>query len=52
VPLGAARVGPRDAAVLYSVSGMWTSAHARGPASVTATLTLGDGARLANTLSW
>lgn len=52
VPLDVARVAPRAATLLYVVSGQWTSAHARGPASVTATLTLEDGARLENTLRW
>jgi hypothetical protein len=52
VTLQSARVEPRGAGVLYEVSGTWTSAHAQGPASLTATLTLQDGARLANTLEW
>ena len=52
VAIRAGRVEPRQAAVLYRVSGMWTSVHARGPASLTVTLTLQDGARLANSLAW
>ena len=52
VPLDNARVGARESAVLYSVTGRWTPAHEEGPVIVTATLTLKDGERLANTLSW
>ncbi len=45
-------VGARGSAVVYQIDGEWTAAHQRGNASVTANLTLADGAVLANTLSW
>ena len=46
VPLDTARVGARESAVLYSVTGRWTPAHEEGPVILTATLTLQDGERL------
>ena len=52
VPLDIAHVGANQSAVLYSVTGRWTPAHEEGPVILTATLTLEDGERLANTLSW
>ncbi len=52
VPLDIAHVGARESAVLYSVAGRWTPAHEEGPVILTATLTLQDGERLANTLGW
>jgi hypothetical protein len=52
VPLDIAHVGANESAVLYSVTGRWTPAHEEGPVILTATLTLKDGERLANTLSW
>ena len=52
VPLDIAHVGANQSAVLYSVTGRWTPAHEEGPVLLTATLTLEDGERLANTLSW
>ena len=52
VPLDIAHVDARESAVLYSVSGRWTPAHEEGPVILTVTLTLKDGERLANSLSW
>ncbi len=52
VTLDIAHVGANESAVLYSVTGRWTPAHEEGPVLLTATLTLEDGERLANTLSW
>jgi hypothetical protein len=52
VPLGVLRIDPRGSAVLYEVSGQWTPAHEEGPVVVTATLTLGGGEQLANSLRW
>lgn len=52
VPLEVGRIDPRDSVVLYQVSGQWTPAHEDGPVVVTATLTLGGGEQLANSLSW
>ncbi len=52
VPLDIAHVGANESAVLYSVTGRWTPAHEKGPVILTATLTLEDGERLANSLSW
>lgn len=52
VPLGVARIDPRASATLYQMSGQWTPAHEDGPVVVTATLTLGGGERLANSLRW
>lgn len=52
VPLGVSRIDPRASAVLYEMSGQWTPAHERGPVVVTATLTLGGGEQLANSLRW
>lgn len=52
VLLDVTRIAPRDQATVYTVSNRWTSSLERGPASVTATLTLQGGARLANELSW
>jgi len=52
VPLGVSRINPRGSAVLYEMSGQWTPAHEQGPVVVTATLTLGGGEQLANSLRW
>jgi len=46
------RVEAQKTALLYSVSGQWTEAHKNGPVSVTATVTVDDGARVSNVLSW
>jgi hypothetical protein len=52
VPLGADLVEAQKTALLYTLSGQWTEAHADGPVSVTATVTLEGGAQLVNVLSW
>lgn len=52
VPVVVDRVEPQETALLYSVSGQWTETHQDGPVSVAATLTVDDGARVSNTLSW
>lgn len=52
VPLDVAHVAARKSSVLYLVKGRWTPTHEEGPVVLTATLTLEDGERLANTLSW
>ena len=52
VPVVVDRVEPQETALLYSVSGQWTETHQDGAVSVAATLTVDDGARVSNTLSW
>jgi hypothetical protein len=52
VPLGVLRIDPKGSAVVYEMSGQWTPAHEDGPVVVTATLTLGGGEQLANSLEW
>jgi hypothetical protein len=52
VALGVDRIDPQKSVLLHAVSGDWTEAHQAGGVSVTATLTLEDGARLSNSLHW
>jgi len=52
VAVSVARVEAQETVLLYSVSGQWTEAHKDGPVSVTATVTVDDGARVKNVLSW
>ena len=52
VPLGVGRIDARASAVLFQMSGQWTSAHENGAVVVTATLTLQGGELLANSLRW
>jgi hypothetical protein len=51
VPVQVERVEPQETALLYAVSGEWTEAHNQR-AQVTATLTVEEGARFKNVLSW
>jgi hypothetical protein len=51
VPVQVARVEAQETALLYSVSGQWTEAH-RERVRVTATVTVDEGARVSNVLSW
>jgi hypothetical protein len=52
VPVEAAQIDAQRTTLLYQVSGQWSEAQERSPVSVTATVTLFDGARLSNTLEW
>jgi len=52
VSVEAKRIDPRTTALLYQVEGQWSESHQASPVSVTATVTLLDGARLSNTLEW
>ncbi len=52
VAVSVARVEAQETVLLYSVSGQWTEAHKDGPVTVTATVTVDDGARVKNVLSW
>jgi hypothetical protein len=51
VPVQVDRVEAQETALLYSVSGQWTEAH-RERVRVTATVTVDEGARVSNVLSW
>jgi len=50
VPFRPRLVKPRSTMVLHDVDGVWLEEH--NSATITATVTLGDGGRLTNTLSW
>lgn len=53
VPLTASRVvEPRATRVIYDQTGLWEPPHDHGGVVLGATLTLADGARLANSLRW
>jgi hypothetical protein len=51
VPVQVDRVEAQETALLYSVSGQWTEAH-HERVRVTATVTVDQGARVSNVLSW
>jgi hypothetical protein len=52
VPVEVKQVEAKRMAVLYAVSGQWTESHQASPVSVTVSVTLDDGARVTNALSW
>jgi hypothetical protein len=52
VPLTETRIDAQRTTVVYRLEGQWSDAPNASPASVTATLTLADGARIRNRLEW
>lgn len=51
VPVRVDRVEPQESTLLYAVSGQWTEAHSQ-QVRLTATVTVDEGARVSNVLSW
>jgi hypothetical protein len=51
VPVQVDRVEAQESALLYAVSGQWTEAHSQ-QVRLTATVTVDEGARVSNVLSW